>query len=155
MAYHPQAIPPVYPGMVPVPQFHMPGYGYQPPRGPFPGTESHMVKSGSNTATQALVSPGNGNIEPPPQGDQIPYDSKSFIGRPNDHERSVQSKAAWPNQRPIGSKDNIQLQPSMGQRPFIRPPFYGHAPAFVDGVNFHGNFLLLGSIKKWALLCYK
>nr|GMD71416.1 la-related protein 1A [Ipomoea batatas] len=125
MAYHPPAMPPAYPAMIPVPQFHVPGYAYQPPRGPFPGTESHMVKPGSNTATQAFVPPGNGNLEPP-QGDQIPYDSKSFIGRPNEHPR------------PIGSKDNIQLQPNMGQRPFIRPPFYGPAPAFVDGVNFHG-----------------
>ncbi|CAH9115417.1 unnamed protein product [Cuscuta epithymum] len=140
ITYHQPGFHPVYPPMVSVPHFQVPGYAYQHHvRGSFPISEGHMVKPGSNIATQVFVPPGKGSsLESPLLGDQNPHDPKSFMGRPNKHEHSVQSKSASPNLPPIASKDNIQPQPSMAHRPFMRPPFYSPAPSFVDGANFQG-----------------
>lgn len=139
MAYHQPGFHPVYPSMIPMPHFQqVPGYTYQLPRGSFSGSEGHIVNSGPNIATKAFVPPAKGSVEPSLQGDHNPHDSKSLLGRTNKHEHSLQPKSVFPIPPSIGPKDNIQLQPTMGQRPFIRPPFYGPAPSFVDGSNFLG-----------------
>lgn len=137
MAYQQPRFP-IYPPMIPVPHFQVPGYPYQHPRGTFPGTEGHMVNSGPNIATKAFLPPAKGTVEPSLQGDHHPHNSKSLLGMTNKPEQNLQSKSAFPIPPSIGSKDNIQLQQTMGQRPFIRPPFYGPAPSFVDGSNFLG-----------------
>ncbi|KAK8352654.1 hypothetical protein V6Z12_A05G108300 [Gossypium hirsutum] len=61
--YQPPIPPPVFHPMVPPPQ-HMavPGYGYQPVPGPFPGIDPQLVKSGSETTKNAFGPPVQGAV---------------------------------------------------------------------------------------------
>ncbi|KAF3658858.1 la-related protein 1A [Capsicum chacoense] len=138
LAYHQPAFPPFYPSMVPMPHIPLPGYAYQHPRGSFPGAEGHVARSDGDAASQAFVPPINGGFRPPSRGDPNDHDAKFYRGRPNPQERGNQFSSSLSNQRPVGSKDDIQLQQSMGLRPFIRPPFFGPAPGYMDGANFPG-----------------
>ncbi|KAL3335820.1 hypothetical protein AABB24_031843 [Solanum stoloniferum] len=139
LAYHQSGFPPFYQSMVPMPHIPFPGYAYQPPRGSFSGAEGHMVRSDGDAASQAFVTPINGGFRPPSRGDPNDHDAKFYRGRPNTQERGSQFSSALSNQRPVGSKDDIQLQQSMGLRPFLRPPYFGPAPGYMDGANFPGH----------------
>lgn len=138
LAYHQPGFPPFYQGMVPMPHIPLPGYAYQHPRGSFPGAEGHVTRSDGDAASQAFLTPVNGGFRPPSRGDPNDHDAKFYRGRPNTQERGNQFSSALSNQRPVGSKDDIQLQQSMGLRPFLRPPFFGPAPGYMDGANFPG-----------------
>ncbi|CAN4099093.1 unnamed protein product [Withania somnifera] len=138
LAYHQPGFPPFYQGIVPMPHIPLPGYAYQHPRGSFPGAEGHMARSDGDAASQGFVPPVNGGFLPPSRGDPNDHDAKFYRGRPNTQERGNHFSSALSHQRPVGSKDDIQLQQSMGLRPFIRPPFFGPAPGYMDGANFPG-----------------
>lgn len=139
LAYHQSGFPPFYQSMVPMPHIPLPGYAYQPPRGSFSGAEGHVARSDGDAASQAFVPPINGGFRPPSRGDPNDQDAKFYRGRPNTQERGSQFSSALSNQRPVGSKDDIQLQQSMGLRPFLRPPYFGPAPGYMDGANFPGH----------------
>ncbi|KAK4375691.1 hypothetical protein RND71_006368 [Anisodus tanguticus] len=138
LAYHQSGFPPFYQSMVPMPHIPLPGYAYQPPRGSFPRAEGHVARSDGDAAAQAFVPPINGGFRPSLRGDPNDHDAKFYRGRPNTQERGSQFSSALPNQRHVGSKDDIQLQQSMGLRPFMRPPFFPPAPGYMDGANFPG-----------------
>ncbi|CAN4100698.1 unnamed protein product [Withania somnifera] len=138
LAYHQPGFPPFYQGMVPMPHIPLPGYAYQHPWGSFPGAEGHVARSDGDAASQAFVPLVNGGFRPPSRGDPNDHDAKFYRGKPNAQERGNQFSSAFSNQRPVGSKDDIQLQQSMGLRPFLRPPFFGPAPGYMDGANFPG-----------------
>ncbi|XP_004241387.1 la-related protein 1A isoform X1 [Solanum lycopersicum] len=139
LAYHQSGFPPFYQSMVPMPHIPLPGYAYQPPRGSFSGAEGHVARSDGDAASQAFVPPINGGFRPPSRGDPNDHDAKFYRGRPNTQERGSQFSSSLSNQRSVGSKDDIQLQQSMGLRPFLRPPYFGPAPGYMDGANFPGH----------------
>lgn len=139
LAYHQSGFAPFYQSMVPMPHIPLPGYAYQHPRGSFPGAEVHVARSDGDSAPQAFVPPINGGFRPPSRGDPNDHDAKFYRGRPSTQERGSQFSSTLSNQRPVGAKDDIQLQQSMGLRPFPRPPFYGPAPGYMDGANFPGH----------------
>ncbi|XP_009773869.1 la-related protein 1A [Nicotiana sylvestris] len=138
LAYHQPGFPPFYQNMVPMPHIPLPGYAYQHPRVPFPGAEGHVARSDGDAAAQAFVPPINGGFRPPSRGDPNDFDAKFYRGRPNTQEHGGQFSPALSSQRPVCSKDDIQLQQSMGLRPFLRPQFFAPAPGYVDGANFSG-----------------
>ncbi|KAL3530103.1 hypothetical protein ACH5RR_009425 [Cinchona calisaya] len=136
LPYHQPGMPPVFHTMVPVPHIPVHGYVYQPSPGHFPGAETHIMKPGYDTPMQAFT-PGDGSFRPPPRAVSNAYDVKTLKRRPEIQDRSSQSNSPRQNQQPFGSEENMHLQPSMGPRPFIRPPFFP-APGFIDGSNFPG-----------------
>lgn len=134
--------------MVPMPHIPLPGYAYQHPRVPFPGAEGHVARSDGDAAAQAFVPPINGGFRPPSRGDPNDFDAKFYRGRPNTQEHGGQFSPALSSQRPVCSKDDIQLQQSMGLRPFLRPQFFAPAPGYIDGANFSGNLRITSFLNK-------
>ncbi|TYI26357.1 hypothetical protein ES332_A05G109400v1 [Gossypium tomentosum] len=129
--------------MVPPPQ-HMavPGYGYQPVPGPFPGIDPQLVKSGSETTKNAFGPPVQGidasrNMQPPPRGDSNAYPANFSNRRPNMQETG-HLNPGWNHQRTFNPREPINMPQGMGPRPFARPPFFGPAPGFMVGPNFPG-----------------
>ncbi|PPD86819.1 hypothetical protein GOBAR_DD16216 [Gossypium barbadense] len=141
--YQPPIPPPVFHPMVPPPQ-HMavPGYGYQPVPGPFPGIDPQLVKSGSETTKNAFGPPVQGidasrNMQPPPRGDSNVYPANFSNRRPNMQETG-HLNPGWNHQRTFNPREPINMPQGMGPRPFARPPFFGPAPGFMVGPNFPG-----------------
>ncbi|KAB2081044.1 hypothetical protein ES319_A05G106200v1 [Gossypium barbadense] len=141
--YQPPIPPPVFHPMVPPPQ-HMavPGYGYQPVPGPFPGIDPQLVKSGSETTKNAFGPPVQGidasrNMQPPPRGDSNAYPANFPNRRPNMQETG-HLNPGWNHQRTFNPREPINMPQGMGPRPFARPPFFGPAPGFMVGPNFPG-----------------
>ncbi|KAG4198683.1 hypothetical protein ERO13_A05G101900v2 [Gossypium hirsutum] len=141
--YQPPIPPPVFHPMVPPPQ-HMavPGYGYQPVPGPFPGIDPQLVKSGSETTKNAFGPPVQGidasrNMQPPPRGDSNAYPANFSNRRPNMQETG-HLNPGWNHQRTFNPREPINMPQGMGPRPFARPPFFGPAPEFMVGPNFPG-----------------
>ncbi|XP_017607235.1 la-related protein 1A-like isoform X2 [Gossypium arboreum] len=141
--YQPPIPPPVFHPMVPPPQ-HMavPGYGYQPVPGPFPGIDPQLVKSGSETTKNAFGPPVQGidasrNMQPPPRGDSNAYPANFSNRRPNMQETG-HLNPGWNHQRTFNPREPINMPQGMGPRPFARPPFFGPAPGFMVGPNFPG-----------------
>lgn len=134
LPYHQQQIPPVFHSMVPGPHIPIPGYSYPPCPGPFPSVEPHLGKPGFETPAQAFVP----SVRPPPRGDPNIYAVNFSNGRPNMQEPGGHYNPAWHKQRAFGPKESIQMQQNVGQRPFIRPPFFGPAPGFIGGPAFPG-----------------
>ncbi|KAK3015515.1 hypothetical protein RJ639_005763 [Escallonia herrerae] len=125
LPYHQQAIPPAFHTMVPLPQFPVPGYAYQPGLRPFPSIETHLVKSGGEIPTPAFVPPVNGSVQPPPRGDPSTYANFSNRG-PKIPEPGGHLNLAWHSQQ------------SIRPRTFIRPPFFAPSPGFIGGPAFPG-----------------
>lgn len=138
LPYHQPALPPVFNSMVPGPHIPIPGYAYQPNPGLFPGIETHIVKSGSESPMQTFVPPVNGSSQPQPRGDPNSFVANFPSRRSSGQEPVGHFNPAWPNQRPFGSKDNSPMQQSIGPRAFIRPPFFGPVPGFIGGPTFPG-----------------
>ncbi|KAL7174478.1 hypothetical protein ACSBR2_033682 [Camellia fascicularis] len=143
LPYHQPPMPPVFHGMVPVPHVPVSGYAYPPYPVPFPGVETNLVKSGSETPMHSFVPPANGidanrTLQPPPRGDPNAYVAQFSNRRPNVQEPGGRFNPAWHNQRAFGSRDNFVVQQSIGPRTFVRPPFFGLAPGFVAGPSFPG-----------------
>ncbi|TYJ33502.1 hypothetical protein E1A91_A05G107600v1 [Gossypium mustelinum] len=141
--YQPPIPPPVFHPMVPPPQ-HMavPGYGYQPVPGPFPGIDPQLVKSGSETTKNAFGPPVQGidasrNMQPPPRGDSNAYPANFSNRRPNMQETG-HLNPGWNHRRTFNPREPINMPQGMGPRPFARPPFFGPAPGFMVGPNFPG-----------------
>lgn len=114
LPFHQPPIPPVYGSIAPWPP-HIPvhGYAYPPAVGSF--------------------SPANGNMAVPPLGNPSNYAGDFPNRRPNVQE----------NQKPLGPKENNDVQQNAGPRAFIRPPFFGPPAGFMGGPTFPGNFILL------------
>lgn len=137
--YYQPVVPHVFPPMVPSP-VPLAGYGYQPFPPPFPGVENQMAKAGSEAALQAFGPPvhgidGNRNIQPPPQGDPNVNGPNLSRRRSNVPEAGGMYNA-WHYPRAFGPRDGMVNQAMA--RAFSRPSFFGPAPTFVGGPNFHG-----------------
>ncbi|XP_024968643.1 la-related protein 1A isoform X1 [Cynara cardunculus var. scolymus] len=119
LPYHQPAIPAVYSGMAPWPP-HIPvcGYAYQPAAGSF--------------------SPADGTITAPPRGNPNTYAVEFSNRRPNVQENGDHFNPGRQNQRPLGLKENSDLQQNAGPRAFIRPPFFGPPAGFISGPTFPG-----------------
>lgn len=139
LPYHQPGMPPIFHTMVPVPHIPVHGYVYQPSPGPFPGAETHMVKTGYDVQMQAFT-PVDGSFRPPQRARSVAYDAKALKNGTETQELSFQSNPSRPNQQPVGSKDGIHVQQPMGPRPIMRPPFFP-APGFIDGPNLPGILL--------------
>nr|XP_043632202.1 la-related protein 1A [Erigeron canadensis] len=101
--HQPPIPPPLYGGMAPWPP-HIPvhGYAYPPP-------------------AVAPFSPANGPITGPIRGNTSTFGGEFPSRRPNVQE----------NQKPLGPKENNDVQPNAGPRAFIRPPFFGPPAGFI------------------------
>ncbi|GAA0138275.1 RNA metabolism protein [Lithospermum erythrorhizon] len=116
--YHQPGMPPIVHTMVPVPHMPVPGYAFNPPFGPPSGSETNLVKPSPDNPRQAFVPPVNGSFETTSQSDPNARDTSNLSKGPN-------------------GQDNIgHFNP--GPRHFMRPPFSGPAPGFVDGTRFPG-----------------
>lgn len=107
--HQPPIPPPIYGGMAPWPA-HIPvhGYAYPPAVGAF--------------------TPANGTITAPPRGNPNNFGVEFPNRRPNVQE----------NQKPLGPKENNDVQQNAGPRAFVRPPFYGPPGGFMGGPTFPG-----------------
>lgn len=149
--YQPPIPPPVFHPMLPPPQ-HMavPGYGYQPLPGPFPGIDPQLVKSGSETTKHAFGPPVQGidasrNMQPPPRGDSNVYPA-NFSNRGPNMQETGHLNPGWNHQRAFNPREPINMPQGTGPRPFARPPFFGPAPGYMVGPNFPGNNSILMKI---------
>ncbi|KAK6246928.1 hypothetical protein QUC31_018493 [Theobroma cacao] len=143
LPYYQPPIPPVFHAMVPPPHIAVSGYAYQPVPGPFPGIESQLVNSGSETTMQAFGPPLQGidpgrNVQPPPRGDPNAYPANFSNRRPNMQEPGGHLNPGWNHQRAFNPRETIPMQQGVGPRPFVRPPFFGPAPGFMVGPSFPG-----------------
>ncbi|WCJ27544.1 LA RNA-binding protein [Euphorbia peplus] len=135
--YQQPSMPPVFHAMVPPPHIAVPGYAYQSaPAAPFPGVETHVVKSGSDSGSVQPFAPPI-NVQPPPRGDPNSFGANIPNRRPNVPESAGHLNNAW-HQRAFNPRDNIGLQQGMGPRPLVRPPFFAPAPGFMVGPTFPG-----------------
>ncbi|XP_057782185.1 la-related protein 1A-like [Salvia miltiorrhiza] len=133
LPYHPPTIAPIFPSMVPISPSSVPGYSYQFPARSFPRADAQLLKSGSDPA-QAYVPPMNGNIQPTPRADSRGHDSGSGGRRRSTNEQYGPTNPSRNNQRP--ASNNFYMQPNVGPRHFVRPPFFG--PGIVDGPSYPG-----------------
>ncbi|QCE01528.1 la-related protein 1A [Vigna unguiculata] len=139
-----QPVPPIFYPMVPPPHIAVPGYGFPPGPGPFPGVESPLGKPVSQPPPgQAFPPPAHAvdpkSVQPPVQGDPNAYAGNFANGRPNIQEQGDHLNHGWHHQRPFPSRPNIPMQHGLGPRPFIRPPFYGPPPGYIVGPGFPGS----------------
>lgn len=134
--YQQPTLPPVFHAMVPPPHIAVSGYAYQPSPAPFPGVETHLVKSGSDSSTvQPFVPPVN--VQTPPRGDPNAFAVNFSNRRPSVQEPGGHLNHAW-HQRAFSPRDNMALQQGMGPRPLVRPPLFAPAPGFMVAPTFPG-----------------
>lgn len=150
--YQQPTLPPVFHAMVPPPHIAVSGYAYQPSPAPFPGVETHLVKSGSDSSTvQPFVPPVN--VQTPPRGDPNAFAVNFSNRRPSVQEPGGHLNHAW-HQRAFSPRDNMALQQGMGPRPLVRPPLFAPAPGFMVAPTFPGNFSTLFVCLEFScLLC--
>ncbi|XP_043723062.1 la-related protein 1A-like isoform X1 [Telopea speciosissima] len=146
LPYHQPPMPPVFHTYVPVPHIPVHEYAYQPGPAPFPTVEPRMGKTGSEPPMQAFVPPGHGgaveanrSFQPPLRGDRNAYSGNFANRRQNIQEPGGRMNYTWRHQRGFSPRDNINMQPNLGPRAFIRPPppFFP-APGFINGPGFPG-----------------
>ncbi|KAJ4979342.1 hypothetical protein NE237_010122 [Protea cynaroides] len=146
LPFHQPPMPPVFHTVLPVPHIPVHEYAYQPCPGPFSTLEPRMVKSGCEPPMQAFGPPSHGgsvdanrSFQPPPRGDRNVYIGNFANRRQNIQEPGGRMNYAWRQQRAFSPRDNINMQPNVGPRTFIRPPppFFP-APGFINGPGFHG-----------------
>ncbi|KAL8104200.1 hypothetical protein AgCh_028435 [Apium graveolens] len=123
-----QGATPLFQTAVPPSHVPMAGYAYQPLPGSFPSIEVPM---------QAFVHPAYGSM-PPAWGETSAYVADFSIRRPNLHEPSSHLNPGWNNQQSYGSNKYILGQQGVGPRAFVRPPFIGPAPGFINGPIYPG-----------------
>ncbi|XP_068662143.1 la-related protein 1A-like [Aristolochia californica] len=143
ISYPQPAMPPVYHAVVPPPAVPLPDYAYQPYPPPFPSGEPHMIKhecepfipSGQGGCVDA-----NRSFQPPPRGDPNAFGGNFPSRRYNVHEPGVRFNPTWRHQRGFNPRENINMQPNLGPRPFVRPPpqFFAPASGFINGSPFPG-----------------
>ncbi|XP_022752836.1 la-related protein 1A isoform X2 [Durio zibethinus] len=143
LSYYQPPMPPVFHAMVPPPHFAVPWYAYQSVPGPFPGIETQLVKSGSETTMQAFGPPVQGidacrNMQPPSRGNPNAYPTNFSNRRPHMQEPGSHLNPGWNHQQAFNSREPIPMQQGIGPRPFARPPFFGPAPGFMVGPSFPG-----------------
>ncbi|KAK4777749.1 hypothetical protein SAY87_017936 [Trapa incisa] len=136
---------PVFHSMVVPPQMAIPGYAYPPFHGSFPATEAqHPMKSGAETPAQPSAFPSHGidpnrNNQPQSQaGDPIAYPSKLSHRRPSMQYPGGPFNLRWSHQQTFGPGENLPMPPVVGQRAFVRSPFYGPAHGFMASPSFTG-----------------
>ncbi|CAI9106096.1 OLC1v1005157C2 [Oldenlandia corymbosa var. corymbosa] len=128
-------MPPMFHTMVPAPPIPVHGYFYQPPPGPFPTVESHMMKTGYDIPVQAFTP--DGSLRPPLRAHSAAHDANALRNGSESQEPNSPAKSPRPSQQAPGSKENVHMQQPMGPRPFMGPPFFP-APGFIDGPNVPG-----------------
>ncbi|XP_068658863.1 la-related protein 1A-like isoform X2 [Aristolochia californica] len=141
ISYPQPAMPPVYHAVVPPPAVPFSDYAYQPYPPPFPSGEPHMVKPGCEPFIPSGQGGGidaNRSFQPPPRGDPNGFGGNFPSRRYNIHEHGGRFNPTWRHQRGFNPRENINMQPNLGPRPFVRPPphFFAPAPGFINGPPF-------------------
>ncbi|KAJ4970946.1 hypothetical protein NE237_004045 [Protea cynaroides] len=145
LPYHQSPMPPVFHTVVPAPHIPVHEYAYQPCPRPFSSVEPCMVKSGCEPPMQSFIPPGPGivvdpnrSFQPPSRGDPIAYTGNFSSRRQNIREPGGRLNHTWRHQRAFSPRHNINMQPTLGTRAFIRPPppFFP-APGFINRPGFH------------------
>ncbi|XP_043691969.1 la-related protein 1A-like [Telopea speciosissima] len=144
LPYHQPSMPPVFHTVLPAPHIPVHEYAYPPCPGPFPSIEPHIIKSGCEPPMQPFVPSGPGgavdanrSFHPPPRGDPSAYAGNYGNRRKNMQEPGGHLNHTWRHQRAFSPRDNINMQPTIGPRAFIRPPppFFP-APGFINVPGF-------------------